>query len=368
MKTNQLVPYVQTRKLSGGRTGYYFCPPARVRDWVVSQPLGTDYEKAMEKALELGKRVDAALGKRKVVSLPREIVKDTVDDLVDRYMRSTTFALRSKGTQAVYANRLRLSCNTLLGGRRFGARPLQSLTHDDAENLYKILIEERTLYSATHALKILTTLFRWGVKARLAPYNPFSGIEKASFESRDRVWTSEEMSRFRAAVEGLNRPSIALALTLSYDTSRRLSDVLAIQKQHYLGDGRIKFRQIKTKKSYSQPVSKEVAEAFEALEDPEDYLIINEETGEPWKPRTFRKWVQYARKLAKLPKELQWRDIRRTVATELANAGATEDEIMSVTGHSDRRVVGVYVKAAEGRSDNAWEKLQSYRGGKKRRR
>jgi integrase len=227
------------------------------------------------------------------------------------------------------------------------------------------MIEGRTLYSATHSIKIMTTIFRWGVENKAAPYNPFSGLKKPSFESRDRVWTDQELARFKAAVEALGRPSIALALMLSYDTARRPSDVLAIQRKHYLGDGRISFRQIKTKTKLTQPVSPVVAEAFEVLEDPEDYLIINEDTGSPWRPRTFRKWVQVAKKMAKLPKELQWRDLRRTVATQLANAGATEDEIMSVTGHRDRKVVGVYVREAEGRADNAWDKLQSYRGGKR---
>ena len=50
------------------------------------------------------------------------------------------------------------------------------------------------------------------------------------------------------------------------------------------------------------------------------------------------------RALAELPAELQFRDLRRTAATELGTAGATDDEIRAVTGHRSRNVVAVYVR------------------------
>lgn len=46
---------------------------------------------------------------------------------------------------------------------------------------------------------------------------------------------------------------------------------------------------------------------------------------------------------AGLPSGLQVRDPRRSGATELGEAGATDDELRAVTAHATREVVGVYV-------------------------
>jgi integrase len=40
--------------------------------------------------------------------------------------------------------------------------------------------------------------------------------------------------------------------------------------------------------------------------------------------------------------ELRLGDLRRTCATELEPAGAPDDELASVLGHSDRKVLSVY--------------------------
>ena len=38
------------------------------------------------------------------------------------------------------------------------------------------------------------------------------------------------------------------------------------------------------------------------------------------------------------------RDLRRTGATKMAEAGCTEDELRSVTGHQSRDVLSIYVR------------------------
>lgn len=56
-----------------------------------------------------------------------------------------------------------------------------------------------------------------------------------------------------------------------------------------------------------------------------------EATGRPYQKFHFGHEFARIRALAQLPAELQFRDLRRTAATELGAAGATDDEIRAVT-------------------------------------
>ncbi len=42
--------------------------------------------------------------------------------------------------------------------------------------------------------------------------------------------------------------------------------------------------------------------------------------------------------------DVQFRDLRRTLATALGAAGCTDDQIRAITGHKTRSVVAVYVR------------------------
>jgi hypothetical protein len=61
-------------------------------------------------------------------------------------------------------------------------------------------------------------------------------------------------------------------------------------------------------------------------------ILVNEDTKRPWAESTFEKIFAAIRAAAGLSKELQFRDFRRTGATETVEAGATDDEFRSVTG------------------------------------
>lgn len=71
--------------------------------------------------------------------------------------------------------------------------------------------------------------------------------------------------------------------------------------------------------------------------------VIVSEADRPYQKFHFGHEFARIRALAQLPAELQFRDLRRTAATELGATRATDDEIRAVTGHRSRGVVAVYV-------------------------
>jgi integrase len=78
--------------------------------------------------------------------------------------------------------------------------------------------------------------------------------------------------------------------------------------------------------------------------DPDGPIIVCETTGKAYDRNLYVKYFARIRRAAGLPKELQIRDLRRTGATEMAEAGCTEDELRSVTGHQSRDVLSIYVR------------------------
>ena len=65
----------------------------------------------------------------------------------------------------------------------------------------------------------------------------------------------------------------------------------------------------------------------------EEHIIVSETTGLPYKADHFRHEFARIRELSGIPTTLQFRDLRRTAATEMGEAGATDDELRAMTGH-----------------------------------
>jgi len=67
-------------------------------------------------------------------------------------------------------------------------------------------------------------------------------------------------------------------------------------------------------------------------------LILATERGRAWGEDHFRHLFAELRKLAELPRDFQYRDLRRSAVIRLARAGCTIPEIVSITGHSLKTV------------------------------
>ena len=61
-------------------------------------------------------------------------------------------------------------------------------------------------------------------------------------------------------------------------------------------------------------------------------MVVSEVTGRPYQESDFQHTFAEIRDSAGLKKDLQFRDLRRTLATALGAAGCTDDQIRGVTG------------------------------------
>jgi hypothetical protein len=73
-----------------------------------------------------------------------------------------------------------------------------------------------------------------------------------------------------------------------------------------------------------------------------DELVINEKTGRQYKDHEFSHAAAQVRESAGLPSYLWVADLRRTCINELAFLGASDDQLISVSGHTKRQTLSVY--------------------------
>ena len=87
-------------------------------------------------------------------------------------------------------------------------------------------------------------------------------------------------------------------------------------------------------------------------------MVVSENTGRPYQESDFQHTFAEIRNGAGLPVDLQFRDLRRSLATALGAAGCTDDQIRSITGHQTREVVSIYVRPNDAFAKSAMGRLK----------
>ena len=196
-------------------------------------------------------------------------------------------------------------------------------------------------------MKALRQVFKWAVEADHLDSNPAKEVPYIQTGSLGfHSWTIEEVQQYEAHHLIGTRARLALALLL-YTTQRR-SDVVRLGHK-MANNGWLKFTQ--TKNARRRPISLEIPIL------PELQRIINATTplgkdtylvtafGKPFSVagigNRFRKWCDEAG----LP-HCSAHGLRKAGSARLAELGASDREIMAITGHQTAKEVDRYTKGA----------------------
>ncbi|MGH6725474.1 MAG: tyrosine-type recombinase/integrase [Pseudolabrys sp.] len=127
-------------------------------------------------------------------------------------------------------------------------------------------------------------------------------------------------------------------------TGQRRSDVVRMGRQH-VQDGKIHVRQDKTGARLKIPLHATLASIIDA--SPTDHLTyLTTQFGKPFTAAGFGNWFRERCNEAGLP-HCSAHGLRKAAARLLAEAGCTEHEIASVTGHASLREIVRYTRAAD---------------------
>lgn len=279
-----------------------------------------------------------------------QISKDenTVAGFIRFYKMTLTYENLARNSKVAYDSLFRQACLTKIGESRvfFGEMLLRNVDSQLSETLYKQVRDTYSQHRATHMCKVLRRLFMIALKHQKVRMNPFAKMGLKGIPARVVLWEKEQVFHFINTADKMGFSSLGTIALMCYDTCQRVSDMRLLTWGNFDGTS-FRFKQKKTGVEVDLQLSPRLLERIETLTrgEPTNKIVICETTGNHYSDnRLYNKYAQRIRIEAGLPPELKLMDLRRTGATEMAEAGCTEDELRSVTGHLSRNILSTYVR------------------------
>jgi integrase len=263
----------------------------------------------------------------------------SIAELVTNYQRSAAFQNLKASSQHAY----RIVLGPIL--QAHGHRSAAGMPPEKALKMIEEIGATRPGL-ANLAKAILSKIFRYAVKTRMRPDNPFSGIERYKLGTH-HTWTDEEIAAFEKRWPIGTRERLAFALLLF--TGQRGGDVVAMKRSDVKG-GVIRVVQEKTAEDDDDemhiPIHPELARALKAVPAKGLYLI-GDRNGRPITRRHLTGFMVAAAKKAGLPRTCIPHGLRKAALRRLAEYGATTKQIAAISGHKSLKEIERYTDRAD---------------------
>jgi integrase len=269
--------------------------------------------------------------------------------LIETYLRSPRYLDLSDGRRASprgLLDFLRAEAGDLPFGR-FAPRHIEALMAKKAGPV-----------AANNVKKTLSLLFNFAIKYELADQkiNPARHADRRK-ESADgfHTWTDAEIAKFLDHHGPGTKARRALMIFLCTGAARQ--DAAAMGRGN-VKEGRISYRRGKTGVEADLPILPELAAEL-AHVPASDLLFLTHSRGRPYKPETLGNWFKDQCIAAGLG-HCTAHGLRKAGATRLADAGASEWEVMAFLAHATPKEGATYTKKAgrAGLANSAFAKLE----------
>ena len=305
--------YRLRRTIRGGRVDVY------LPGVIGSTEFRAAYEEAIEGARTTSRRAKAG----------------TIGQLVEVYLGSAAF--RNLAPSTVAEKRVRLDwIRGVIGEARYaGVRP---------HHVEALMAKKGGPQAANRVKKDMSQLFRVAAKNF-----GFSGQNPAALADSHKIntdgfhsWTDAEIATYREAHSTATMARLAIELFLGTGAARQ--DAAALTRANIRG-GEIHYRRGKTGQEVVLPIVEELArELFHV--PPGRLVVLANRDGAPFTARNLGRAFGVWCDEAGLPVGCRAHGLRKAGARRLAEAGATEHQIMSFLGHANPAMAARYTAAA----------------------
>jgi integrase len=277
----------------------------------------------------------ALAGKPDEIGASRTIPR-SINSLIAIYYSSADFKNLRPSTARVYRNilerfRTEYGDHTAVGMK--------------AADVRKRMAEKAsTPDTANRLLCLISIVMEQAIAAGWRDDNPTFGVKRLKHHGPGfATWSEPDIAAYRAYYPLGTRERLVLELAIG--TANRRGDLVRLGWRHVVS-GAIVIKQSKTGATATALISPELHAALDLC--PRDRLtFIAQADGRPLGAETlggaFRDWLRKAG----LPDRLALHGLRKRAAERLAEATATEREIMAVTGHKTSSEVDRYCRNAE---------------------
>jgi integrase len=325
------LPYVKPERDRQGRIKYWYFRRNGQRWRLPGEPLSEEWlaEYARLKATTDAARQSAA---EPLTTYPPK----SFGALALDYYDSDEFRYRKSSTKTMY----RRIIDPLVD--RIGAHAVALI---ERRHIRKWRNEKaETPGMANMVVRVVSLLMSYAIDNDYRKDNPAARVKQFKL-GEHRAWTIDEL----AAYERRWKPGTMQrrAYALARYTGQRLGDVAGMTRAHRSG-GRIRVRQQKTGTDLEIAEHRELTAELARGEQGHISLLVSV-TGRAYSAELlgddFADWID----AAGLPDECVLHGLRKVAARDLADAGCSAHEIMSITGHKSLKEVERYTKAADQR-------------------
>jgi integrase len=307
-----------------GKSRYQLRLPGRKKISLQGLPWSEEFMAAYTAALNAAPTVPP-------IGLSRS-VPGTVAEAVARYLDSSnSFGLLSPSTQAM-RRRILNQFRDQHGDKRIRGMKLENVTR---------IIGVLRPWVQRNWMKSLRGLMKFAVKEGLVDVDPTADVELATVKDTGGhpPWTPEQIEQYREHHPLGTMPRLALEIGLG--TIARRGDAVKLGRQH-IRNGILSMKQGKTGNQVDIPVLHELQAAIDAM-GKEHMTFLVTHFGAAFTDagfgNAFRDWCNAAG-----IKNRSFHGLRKTGATRLADAGATDHEIMAWGGWTSLSEVQRYTR------------------------
>lgn len=332
--------YTQLRK---GR--WYWEPPLRLRrsHKLEVKPLGSEQSAAWAYARKLNQEL-ANLE-------PASAVPGTVTWIFDRFFASEKFAALAPATQRDYRWLAKVLGDLPMGAKPLGSYSARAVKARHADTVYAAIVADRGHSAGHYACRFARRVWKWAGRLDFVdPHpNPWASMGLTAVPQRHAVWTRQQVDQVIAAAGQAGVPSIGLAVLIAYWLGHRQSDVLGLTwtalDARERETAKTKARVPIVAAAYPELAAALAAErARQKADAPSTHVVLSEASKAPWNRFTFVHEFRRIARAAGIPDTLQFRDLRATAQTELADSGASVIEMGTHSGHKTAQMARRYAR------------------------
>lgn len=257
----------------------------------------------------------------------------TLKTVIAKFKGSVEFTRLRASTQREY-ERLLASAENAYGDLPIGAFSDPRTRGEFLEWRDRIAAEGK-LREAENRLTVLARVLAWGVDRGMYSVNPLAKWGRTYDSDRsDMIWEPSHVEAFAAVASD----EMLLALYVALYTGQRQGDLLKLTWTNYVR-GELQLRQSKGRRHVVVPCITLLRTMLDELKERgrTSTHILTAARGQPWKKRHFSSVFKATCDRAGIV-GLTFHDLRGTAITTLADAGCTEMQIASITGHSLKSV------------------------------
>lgn len=229
---------------------------------------------------------------------------------------------------------------------QFGSAPIRKLERHNIE-AWLAAMSPGSARGLLHALRPLCAFL---VAHKMLKADPCAGIKSPKQRNQEfHTWTPEQVEQFRSywPIDSMARRTLEFA----FSTGARRSDLVKLGWLNVRGDV-IRFVPRKTENTTGVAVENDIlpplAEILATLPKTSAPFLVRSD-GEPFTPNALSNWFRIWCDQAGLPRCCSLHGVRKAGATEMAEAGGTEHEIMSFLGHAAPTEGAVYTRKVDRR-------------------